>query len=363
MQAALLTEPGKPLEIVDDVELESPRAGEVEVELEYCGLCHSDLHFIDGSLPGVMPMLLGHEAGGIVTKVGLGVLDLVEGDKVILSLRPSCGRCYFCVRGDFTLCEQSAAGLFPDGGTRLTRGGEPVQRMGVNLAAFATHTVVPAAAAVKVPDDTPLDIASVLGCSVQTGFGAVVSTAHVQPGATVMVIGLGGVGISIVQSARIVGASRIIGVDMNKGRREQSLQFGCTDTIDPAEGDVAQQVLELLGGRGVDQAFEAVGSSALTEVCIASTRNGGTTTMVGIPKLSDSVSIHAIVFATGGKKLLGCFMGHSNPHREFPRLISLWRNGKLDLEAMVTSKRPLSEINDAVADMQAGLGLRTVLSV
>lgn len=363
MRAALLTEANQPLELVDDVELESPRAGEVRVELHNCGLCHSDVHFMDGSLPGVMPMLLGHEAGGIVTDVGEGVLDLAEGDKVILTLRPPCGRCFHCVRGEMTLCERSAGGLFPDGGTRLSRGGDAVQRMGVNLAAFAEATVVPATAAVKVDDDTPLDVASVIGCAVQTGVGAAINTAKVAPGDTVMVIGLGGIGISIVQGARIAGAARIIGVDMNEGRREQSRHFGVTDTVDPTAGEVPAQVLELLGGRGVDHAFEAVGSSALAEVCLNSTRNGGMTTLVGVPKITDMINVHAIGFAMGEKKLQGCFLGSSNPHHEFPRLLDLWRNGKLDLDAMVTATRPLDEINDAVADMQQGLGLRTVLSI
>lgn len=362
MRAALMTAPGQPLQLVEDVEIESPRAGEVKVQLHNCGLCHSDLHFIDGSLPGPTPLLLGHEAGGIVTDVGAGVLDLAEGDKVILTLRPPCGRCFHCVRGEMSLCETYAGGLFPDGGTRLSRGGEVVHRSGVNLAAFAESTVVPSAAAVKVPEDTPLDIASVIGCAVQTGVGAAINTAKVEPGATVMVVGLGGIGISIVQGARIAGAARIIGVDTNEARREQSRHFGVTDTIDPMAGDVPTQVLDLLG-RGVDYAFDAVGAASLTETCIGSIRNGGQAVMVGVPKITEGVNIHAIAFAMGEKKLSGCFLGSSNPHREFPRLLDLWRNGKLDLDAMVTGTRPLDEINDAVADMQAGKGLRTVLSI
>ena len=179
----------------------------------------------------------------------------------------------------------------------------------------------------------------------------------------IVVGGLGGIGISIVQGARIAGAARIIGVDMNEGRREQSRHFGVTDTVDPTAGEVPAQVLELLGGRGVDHAFEAVGSSALAEVCLNSTRNGGMTTLVGVPKITDMINVHAIGFAMGEKKLQGCFLGSSNPHHEFPRLLDLWRNGKLDLDAMVTATRPLDEINDAVADMQQGLGLRTVLSI
>jgi Zn-dependent alcohol dehydrogenase len=298
--------------------------------------------------------------------VGPGDTEVAEGDKVILTLRPPCGRCYWCVRGQLSMCGPGAAltaGIFPDGTTRLTRGGEMVHRAGVVLAAFAERTVVPVTAAVKVPDDTPLDIAAVIGCAVQTGFGAVVNSAKVQPGDTVAVIGLGGIGISIVQGARIAGASRIIGIDPVEGRRKQAETFGVTDPVDPAAGDVGAQVLELTGGIGADHAFEAVGRGPLIETAVAATRNGGTTVIVGVPAVADVLNLHAIAFWSSGKTLKGTFLGDANPHRDFPRLLELWRAGKLDLEGMVTSQRPLAEINEAFADMKAGEGLRTVLDV
>lgn len=366
MRAALLQSASEPLVIVDDIELDDPQAGEIVVDIANCGVCHSDLHFIDGSLPVPVPAILGHEAGGTVAEVGPGVTDVAVGDRVLLSLRPPCGRCYWCVRGEFSMCGPGSAltaGVFPDGGTRISRGGEPVQRGGVVLAAFAEQTVVPVTAAVKIPDDTPLEIAAVIGCAVQTGVGAAVHAANVQAGDTVVVIGLGGIGISIVQGARIAGAARIIGVDPVASRRDQAGQFGVTDTIDPGAGDVAAQVFELTGGIGADHAFEAVGRGELIEAALNSTRNGGGTVIVGVPGMADMLNLHALGFWATGKSLKGTFLGGANPHRDFPRLLDLWRAGQLDLEAMVTKNRPLEEINEAFDDMKSGTGLRTVLTI
>ena len=363
MRAALL-EGVDDIKVVDDVEIEKPHEGEVLVRVHHCGVCHSDLHFVDGSLPSAFPAILGHEAGGVVEAVGPGVSELVPGDKVILTLRPPCGRCYWCVRGEHSICPSysNMAGTLPDGGTRLAHGGRTVFRGGVFIGGFAEQAVVPATGAVKVPEDTPLDIAAVLGCAVQTGVGAVVNTAKVEPGATVMIIGLGGIGISIAQGARIAGASRIIGVDPVAERRTQAERFGVTDTLDPVAGDVSAAAVELTGGIGVDYAFDAVGRVELVGACVAANRPGGTTVMVGVPRMDEVVSVPALFFAMAEKKLLGCFLGSSNPHRELPRLLALWRSGALDLEGMVTSRRPLAEIDDAFADMKAGKGLRTLLA-
>jgi S-(hydroxymethyl)glutathione dehydrogenase/alcohol dehydrogenase len=367
MRAALLTAANEPLVVADDVELAPPGPGEISVRLHHCGLCHSDVHFMDGSLPFLAPMLLGHEAGGIVEEVGAGVREFRSGDKVILTLKAACGRCYFCLRGEQQLCQVgsafSATGRFEDGSTRLRWRGQEVQRNGVALAAFAERTVVLADAAVKVPADTPLAIAAVIGCSVQTGVGAALNTAKVQPGDTVMVVGLGGIGISVVQGARLAGASRIIGVDPLESRREQSMAFGVTDAVDPNGASVAEVAMALTGGVGIDHAFECVGRSALVSQCLSAIRPGGTTVMIGVPKIDDVVPVLSIDHAMREKKLVGCFLGSSNPHREFGRLLALWQAGRLDLEGMVTARRPLAEINEAVADMKAGIGLRTVLDL
>ena len=363
MRAALL-EGIDDIQVVDDVEIEKPHEGEVLVRIHHCGVCHSDLHFVDGSLPAAFPSILGHEAGGEVEAVGPGVSELVPGDKVILTLRPPCGRCYWCVRGEHSICPSYAnmAGTLPDGGTRLAHNGRTVFRGGVFIGGFAQQAVVPVTGAVKVPADTPLEIAAVLGCAVQTGVGAVVNTAQVEPGATVLIIGLGGIGISIAQGARIAGASRVIGVDPVAERRTQAGRFGVTETLDPAAGDVASAVLDLTGGIGIDYAFDAVGRADLVATCVAATRPGGTTVMVGVPRFDEQLAIPALMFGLTEKNILGCFLGSSNPHREFPRLLSLWQAGRLDLEGMVTAHRPLAEISDAFADMKAGKGLRTLLN-
>jgi Zn-dependent alcohol dehydrogenase len=361
MRAALLEKPQSSLVIVDDITVADPAPGQVRVRVAYCGVCHSDLHVIDGAGGRGLPVVLGHEAGGIVETVGAGVTQVAPGDKVIMTLRPVCGRCYFCSRGQPTLCRGSGAG--GGGGTSpLSRGSEVVHQ-GIGLGAFAEQVIASVNAVVKVPDDVALDTACLIGCAVQTGVGAAINTANVQPGDAVVVQGLGGVGISIVQGARLAGAAQIIAVDPVEERREASRHFGATAVIDPTTEDVAARVRELTG-IGADAAFDAVGVGALIETGVAATRPGGTTVCVGVPRPDDSITIRpAVAFALGEKKITGCFLGTSNPHREFPRLLSLWKAGKLDLDAMVTARRPLDEINEAFDDMRAGRGIRTVLEI
>lgn len=364
MRAALLEKPQSDLVVVDDVDIAEPEPGQVLVRISHCGVCHSDLHVIDGGGGRQLPVVLGHEAGGTVESVGAGVNQLAAGDKVILTLRPVCGRCYFCSRGEPTLCRGlgGRGGAGPRGTSHLSRSGQPVYP-GVGLGAFAERVIASVHAAVKVPDDTPLDVACVIGCAVQTGVGAVVNTAKVEPGDTVVVQGLGGVGISIIQGARLAGASQIIAVDPVEERREASRRFGATATIDPTADEVVPMVQELTG-IGADVAFDAVGMSQLIETGIMATRPGGTTVCVGVPRPDDAITIRpAVMFALGEKKLKGCFLGSSNPNREFPRLLALWRAGRLDLDGMVTKQRPLDEINEAFADMKAGRGIRTVLEI
>ena len=361
MRAALLEAPNTDLVIVDDVEIDKPQARQLLVRVAHCGVCHSDLHVVDGGLPGMMPTVLGHEAAGVVEAVGEGVSELAPGDTVIMTLKPVCGRCYFCVRGQPSLCASSNT-LLPTIPPPLSRQGQPVYP-GIGMGAFAEHVLVSVDAAVKVPDDTPTDVACVIGCAVQTGVGAVLNTARVEEGATVLVQGLGGVGISIVQGARIAGASQIIAVDPFAERRELSTGFGATTTLDPNDGDVVAAVMDLTGGIGADYTFDAVGSPALVEIGVNASRPGGTTVCVGVPRMDDAISIPALFFSMGEKKLTGCFLGSSHPAREFNRLLDLWRAGRLDLEGMVTARRPLEEINEAFADMKAGHGIRTVLDL
>jgi Zn-dependent alcohol dehydrogenase len=359
MRAALLEAPGSDLVVVDDVEIGKPDVRQIKVRVSHCGVCHSDLHVIDGGLPGRMPTVLGHEAGGVVEEVGAAVTELSPGDSVIMTLKPVCGRCYFCVRNQPSLCRPATA-VVP-GAPALSRNGSPVYP-GVGVGAFAEQVVISVDAAVKVPADTPMEIACVIGCAVQTGVGAVFNTAKVEEGATVLVQGLGGVGISIIQGARLAGASKVIAVDPFAERRELSRNFGATDTIDPNDGDIVPKVMEITG-IGVDYAFDAVGMSQLVVTGVNACRPGGLTVAVGVPRMGDTLSMPAMLLALSEKKISGCFLGSSNPHLEFNRLLALWKAGRLDLEGMVTARRPLEEINEAFSDMKAGKGIRTVIDL
>jgi S-(hydroxymethyl)glutathione dehydrogenase/alcohol dehydrogenase len=365
VRAALLEAPGEPLRLRDDVTVAAPRAGEVLVRVAACGVCHSDLSIADGTFPSPLPIVLGHEAAGVVQAVGPGVAGLAAGDHVVLTPCPPCGRCYWCLRAQPTLCVE-ARGIqtqtLADGTTGLARGGETVWR-GLGLGAFAETVVLPATGAIPIPADVPLDVACVLGCAVQTGVGAVLNTAGVEEGATVLVMGLGGVGLSIVQGARLAGAARIIASDPVPTRREAAARFGATDLIDPVTEDVADRTVELTG-IGADYAFDAVGRSSLLQAGIAATRVGGTTVAVGAPPVDDALTIApAALFMVTEKRLLGCALGSSNSLRDVPRLLALWRAGRLDLEGLVTARRPLAEVNEALADLAAGRGVRTVLAV
>lgn len=365
MRAALLTAVEQPLEVVDDVEIETPGIGEVVVRVSHCGVCHSDLSNVDGTFPPALPIVLGHEAAGTVEEVGLGVSTLRPGDRVVLTPTPPCGHCPFCLRGSFSICVNSAAvftGTFNDGTTRLSRQGATVYR-GLGVGAFGELVITQESGAIKIDDDTPLDVACVIGCAIQTGVGAVLNTAKVEAGDTVLVLGLGGVGIAIVQGARIAGASRIIVSDPVSTRRDAAEHFGATDAIDPTAEDVVGRV-HALTGIGVDYAFEAVGKAALGQAAIWATRPGGTAVLVGAGPLTDAISIEpAVVFMATERRVVGSFLGSSNSPRDIPLLLKLWRAGRLDLEGMITRRRPLSEVNEAFDDLRATRGLRTVLEV
>jgi Zn-dependent alcohol dehydrogenase len=363
MLAALLEAPGKPVVVADDIDIDAPEAGEVLVRVHYCGLCHSDVSVLAGANAPV-PIIVGHEAAGVVEAVGPGVSRVAPGDPVMLTPCPPCGSCYWCLRGEHSICVNASAistNAFPDGRTRLSRRGETVYR-GLGVGAFAQFVLTQEAGAVPVPRGTRLDVACVIGCAVQTGVGAVLNCAQVEEGATVLVMGLGGIGISIVQGARLAGASRVIVSDPVAARRDASAAFGATDAIDPATTDVREEVLRLTGV-GADYAFDAVGSAALIETGLRATRNGGTVVMVGAPPLGDTLALEPVIMLLTEKKLRGTLLGSSNSPFEVPRLVRLWQAGRLDLDAMVTRTRPLAELNEAVDDLQHGRGIRTVLEV
>jgi S-(hydroxymethyl)glutathione dehydrogenase/alcohol dehydrogenase len=364
VRAALLEAAGKPLVVRDDVRIADPGPGHVRVRVAYCGVCHSDLSIVDGAFPSPLPIVLGHEASGVVEAVGADVDGLAVGDPVVLTPLPPCGRCYWCLRGEPGVCA-NAAGIttnaFPDGTTGLSRDGEVVYR-GVGVGAFGDHVLTAATGAVRIPADVPLEVACVIGCAVQTGVGAVLNTARVEEGATVLVLGLGGVGLSVVQGARLAGAARIIAADPLAPRREAALRLGATEVVDPGSEDVAART-RALTEVGADYAFEAVGRGTLVETALWATRNGGTVVCVGAAPLGDAIRIDpAALFTISEKKLLGCALGGCNSLRDVPRLVALWRSGRLDLAGLITQRRPLDEVNDALGDLRAGRGIRTVLA-
>ena len=365
MRAALLETPGQPVSVCNDVEIRDPGPGQVRVKVSHCGVCHSDLSIVDGAFPSPLPIVLGHEAAGVVDAVGPDVKRLAIGDPVVLTACPPCGACYFCVRGESANCVDAIGiqtNAFADGSTGLSRGGDVVYR-GVNVAAFAEYTVTQESGAVKIPDDVPLDVACVIGCAVQTGVGAVLNTARVEEGASVLVLGLGGIGLSVVQGARIAGAARIIVSDPVAARREVAKSFGATDVLDPTAEDVVARAREITEV-GPDYAFETAGFASLVEAGFAAVRNGGTVVCVGAPSIEESITIApAVLLTISAKKLMGCILGDVNSLREIPRLVALWQAGRLDLESMITSRRPLEEINDALDDLRATRGIRTVLSI
>jgi Zn-dependent alcohol dehydrogenase len=319
------------------------------------------------------PIVLGHEAAGVVEAVGAGVSSHKRGDKVVLTPCPPCGTCYWCVRGEFSVCTLAMGvmtGAFPDGSTGLTRKGEKVWR-GLNVAAFAEYTVTHAQGAVVVPQDTPLEIACVVSCctaastsSLLGSSACVLNAAKVEEGASVFVTGLGGIGLSVVQGARLANASLVIVSDPVASRREIAKSLGATHALDPNKDDVLAAVQQLTGGIGADYAFEAAGVAALVTQCFFAARIGGTIVVVGAPPLDQAVVLApAALVASMGKKIRGTLLGDCNSVRDIPRFLALWRAGRLDLDALITSRRPLSEINEAVADLRAAKGIRTVLAV
>lgn len=366
MKGAVFEVQGRPIQVYDDLQIIEPGAGEVRVNVKYCSVCHSDLSVVDGHLPTFGHSVLGHEAAGVVDCVGPDVTSLQPGDHVVLTPVPPCGGCYFCLRGDAALCANNVTlhtYSLADGTTGLSRGSEVIYK-GLGVGAFAEQCITPVNGAVKISRDIPLDIACLLGCAMQTGTGAVLNTARVETGATVAILGLGGVGIAAVQGARLSGASVILASDPLAERRELARQFGATHVIDPLADNLHMRCLELTNNIGMDYAFETAGVAKLLEEAINIIRPGGSTIAVGAAPLDQGIEINPVtLFTSFEKKLIGCLMGSCNSLHEIPRLLSLWQSGQLELDKMVTRRRPLDEINAAFDDLRAGNGLRTVLEI
>lgn len=365
MRAAVLEETGTTPRVTE-VDIDTPRAHEVLVRVHHCGVCHSDLSVMSGEFPAPLPVVLGHEAAGIVEAVGAGVESVRPGDPVVLTPMPSCGTCFFCVRGRPTLCEQHSASmvtsLLADGTTPLSRDGEPVYR-GLAVAGFAERVIMPEIGVVRVPDDVDLAVACVIGCAVQTGVGAVLNTAAVAEGDSVLVLGAGGIGISVVQGARLAGAATIVVAEPDPVRRELARSFGATHVLDPTVDDPVAVGRELTP-HGFDHGFEAAGRAALITTAVDAVRPGGTAVMVGVPPIDDAIELPvAPLFAVTEKRLIGCLLGSVDSRRDIPRLIGFWREGRLDLDAMVTSRHPLDDIGGAIDTARDGRGLRTVVDL
>jgi Zn-dependent alcohol dehydrogenase len=361
-KAAVLEASGAALQL-RELDIEGPRANEVAIRVVACGICHSDYSCIHGIVRTPLPVVLGHEAGGVVEAVGPGVTDLEAGDHVIVALTPACGRCEFCVEERPFLCTQMFATLgnctMTDGTTRLSRGGNGVHQL-CAIGGFAEHAVVPAGCAVRVDADLPLDTICLIGCGVTTGVGAALNTAGVRPGTTVAVLGCGGVGLSVVQGARIAGAKTIVAVDPVAARRELALMLGATHAVDPRGEDSTRAVKKIVPG-GVHYAFEVIGRPETMAQAFAMVRPSGLAVVVGVTAPGDSVSIRAGGFQQQ-KAIIGSAYGSAVPQRDFPRFIELYRKGELRLEPMISARIALEEVNDALAALARGEGARSVIS-
>ena len=363
VKAALLSTFNEPTEVVD-LEIESPHAGEVRVQIAASGVCHSDLSVKNGTIPLPTPIVLGHEGAGVVTEVGEGVTSVEVGDHVVLSFVPACGECRNCTRGQPYLCEQSAmqaAGGLLDGTTRFSLDGNPIHQMAC-CGTYAAETIVPAISMVKIDDDIPLELAALIGCGVLTGVGAALNTADIRAGDSVAVIGCGGVGLNVIQGAKIAGASQIIAVDLFDSKLEMAKQFGATDVVHAGEGDPVAAVMELTEGRGADVSFEVIGIEPTIMQAINSTRSGGEVILVGVPALDTQLDINAaFTFLYTAKTIKGCWYGSSDIHRDVPKLLELWKSGDLKLEELISREIGIEDVDAAFEAMGSGEVARSVI--
>ena len=357
MKAAVCHEFGKPL-VVEEVEIASPQAGEVKVKLAACAICHSDILYMDGAWGGVLPAVYGHEAAGVVEEVGPGVTGTELGDHVVVTLIRSCGRCHFCSQGQPVMCETTFR--LDEAGPLRSKDGEAIHQ-GLRTGAFAERVVVDASQVVRIPKDLPLDSASLLACGVITGLGAVVNTAEVRPGSTVAVVGTGGVGLNSVQGAALGGARTVIAIDLSDDKLAASKGFGATDTINPAKEDAAQAVHALTEGRGADYVFVTVGAKAAIEQGFALLCRGGTLVIVGMPASGVTAAFDPATFANEGQRVLGSKMGSARLQVDVPKLVDLYRQGRLKLDELISGRYPLEEINEAVASVKRGEAQRNVI--
>ncbi len=357
MKAAVLREVNKPLEI-EDVKISKPGPREVLVRTVAAGVCHSDLHFANGSYPYPLPAILGHESAGIVEEVGSMVTYVKPGDHVITCLSAFCGHCEYCLTGHMSLCQEPELNRGEGEEPRLAKGDQPIAQF-LNLSSYAEQMLLHEHAIAKIREDMPLDRAALIGCAVTTGVGAVIHTAKVEPGSTVCVIGAGGIGLSAINGAAIAGAGRIIAVDMVPSKLELARKFGATDVVNAKDKDVVGEIAEMTGG-GVHYSFEAIGLKATAEQAFKVLRPGGTATIIGMIPVGTNIELHGAEFLFE-RKIQGSNMGSNRFRVDMPRFVDFYLAGKLHLDDMISRRIRLEDVNEGLAALEQGELARSVI--
>ncbi|MBL4537477.1 S-(hydroxymethyl)glutathione dehydrogenase/class III alcohol dehydrogenase [Oceanicaulis sp.] len=365
-RAAIAFAPNKPLEI-HEVDLEGPRAGEVLVEIMATGVCHTDSYTLDGKdSEGIFPSILGHEGAGIVREVGEGVTSVKPGDHVIPLYTPECRQCKSCLSQKTNLCTSirstQGQGLMPDGTSRFSLNGEKIHHY-MGCSTFSNFTVMPEIALAKIREDAPFDKVCYIGCGVTTGVGAVIFTAGVEPGANVAVFGLGGIGLNVIQAARMVGADKIIGIDINPAKRAHAEKFGMTDFINPNEigmDKVVEAILDISGG-GADYSFDCTGNvNVMRQALECCHRGWGESIIIGVAEAGQEISTRPFQLVTG-RVWKGSAFGGARGRTDVPKIVDWYMDGKIDIDSLITHKMPLDDINTAFDLMHAGESIRSVV--
>jgi S-(hydroxymethyl)glutathione dehydrogenase/alcohol dehydrogenase len=365
VRAAVAYQAGVPL-VIENVELEGPRAGEVLVEIKATGVCHTDLYTLSGADPeGLFPTILGHEGAGIVREVGAGVKSLRPGDHVIPLYTPECRECEYCLNPKTNLCQAirstQGQGLMPDGSSRFSINGRKLHHY-MGTSTFAQYTVLPEIALAKIREDAPFDKVCYIGCGVTTGIGAVIFTAKVEPGSKVVVFGLGGIGLNVIQGARMAGAEMIIGVDLNPARQAMAEKFGMTHFVNPAEveGDLVPYLVNLTRG-GADYSFECIGNTKVMRQALECCHKGwGTSVIIGVAEAGAEISTRPFQLVTG-RNWRGSAFGGARGRTDVPRIVDWYMEGRIDIDSLITHTMPLDQINDAFDLMHRGESIRSVV--
>jgi S-(hydroxymethyl)glutathione dehydrogenase/alcohol dehydrogenase len=364
VRAAVANAAGQPLSI-ETVQLDGPKAGEVLVEIKATGICHTDAFTLSGADPeGLFPSIMGHEGAGIVVDVGPGVTSVRRGDHVIPLYTPECRQCDYCTSGKTNLCqairETQGRGVMPDGTSRFSRGGETLHHY-MGTSTFANFTVLPEIAVAKIREDAPFDKVCYIGCGVTTGIGAVINTAKVEPGANVAVFGLGGIGLNVIQGARLVGANRIIGVDTNPAKRALAEKFGMTDFVNPTEVDDVVGAIVAMTGGGVDYSFECIGNVRVMRQALECCHKGwGESIIIGVAGAGQEISTRPFQLVTG-RVWRGTAFGGAKGRTDVPKIVDWYMNGKINIDDLITHTMPLAKINDAFDLMHDGKSIRSVV--